>query len=188
MRSPSWNITDSKIHYFRPDYSRLSHRLWPSKEMSHDYVCGRSVAETSSHGTLGLLRSAKCRDRLWPCWLIAKFQMRHRLLPGLQRACLISSSTTMLCLLRFVYCVHELFAPYCYVSTTSSIYMIEPGSTNNLGIYRQFISNTDMEKKISYTAHVLLALNAAESISKWRIGACTHKLLLCIWRLRISIW
>ena len=51
--------------------------------------------------TLGLLSSAKCRYRLW---LIAKFQMRHRLLHGLQRAGLISSK--IICLLRFVYCMN----------------------------------------------------------------------------------
>ena len=49
--------------------------------MSHDFVWAQSVTETFCHA--GLFSSAKCRDRLW---VIAKFQMRHRLrpIPGLQ--------------------------------------------------------------------------------------------------------
>ena len=48
--------------YFRPDYSRGSLR-WPSKEISHDFVRGQSLAETCfSHW--GLL-SLTCRLGTW---------------------------------------------------------------------------------------------------------------------------
>ena len=39
-------------------------------------------------------------------WMIAKFQMLHNLITGLQRAGILSS--TMLCLLGFIYCVNYL--------------------------------------------------------------------------------
>ena len=54
--------------------------------------------------------------------------------------------------------------------------------------FRQCISNTDMEMSKNMHRHrpLLIVLNAIECISRKTIGACTHKLLSCIWRLWIS--
>ena len=121
---------------------------------------------------MGLFSSAKCRDRIW---LIAKFQMRHRHIPGLQR-----SWHNIICdaLPVRVYILRELFAPYYNVSTTSFIWL----QPRPIKLFRQFISNTDIEMwtKLYYPAHVgilILAINVIESISRKTKVACTHKLI-----------
>ena len=46
MLAYTWNVTDSKKIYFRPDYSSLVLDMTVQKKMSHDFVRGQSVAET----------------------------------------------------------------------------------------------------------------------------------------------
>ena len=115
--------------------------------------------------------------------ITAKFQMRHLgLYLGCSGAGIISS--TMLCLLGFIYCVNYFHHIAMYLPPP--LYMIP------INTFRQCIPNTNIWRwvKIYYLAHVciLLALNAIESRSRKTKSACTHKLLPCIWRLPISNW
>ena len=45
-RACNWNATDSKKNYIRLNYSKSY--LWPSKQMSNDFVRSQSVAETDT--------------------------------------------------------------------------------------------------------------------------------------------
>ena len=97
-------LLNLKKHYIRPDYSRQNLRYDRLKKCP-TILYGVNLWLKPS-ATLGLLSSAEYRNRLW---LITKFQMRHRLISGLQRSW---HNIIYDALPNSVYILRELFAPY----------------------------------------------------------------------------
>ena len=140
---------DSKKHFSRPDYTRPSLRYDRPKKCP-TILYGVYLWMKPS-ATLVLFSSAKlCPDRLW---LLAKFQMRHRLIRGLQQSWhnIIYDALPVK-----VYIFPELFAPcrpplQCIYHL---FYMIQPRPTNNLDSVSLILIWRCA--KIYYPAHVCI--------------------------------